>query len=212
MASLDYYAVLGIAPGASDEDIKKAYRKLVFKYHPDRNPNDKEAEDKIREINAAYEIVGDAETRKTYERLRFGDEPRDTPPDPALVLEAMLAKLFDEGRKELFALLIKELARVRAELAVIRERTVAEQGYDTFKESIIAARAAEVMPEFVTPEMEGRRKRLVDVALRMMISQGVVGMYDERSCNDVRDRFRDAFQRGRVKGFSAALELLYERR
>lgn len=212
MASLDYYAVLGIAPGASDEDIKKAYRKLVFKYHPDRNPNDKEAEDKIREINAAYEIVGDAETRKTYERLRFGDEPRDMPPDPALVLEAMLAKLFDEGRKELFALLIKELARVRAELAVIRERTVAEQGYDTFKESIIAARAAEVMPEFVTPEMEGRKKRLVDVALRMMISQGVVGMYDERSCNDVRDRFRDAFQRGRVKGFSAALELLYERR
>lgn len=212
MAGLDYYAVLGVAPGASDEEIKKAYRKLVFQYHPDRNPNDKQAEAKIREINAAYEVIGDTETRKTYERLRFGDEPREAPPDPDAILRTMEAKLFDEGRKEVFALLIKDLTRVRAELAVIRERTVAQQGYDAFKEAVVAERAAEVLHEFVTPELEARKKRLVDVALRMMISQGVVGMNDERQCNEVRDRFRDTFQRGRIKGFGAALELLYERR
>jgi len=212
MAGMDYYAVLGVAPGATDDEVKKAYRKLVLKYHPDRNPNDKQAEDKIREINAAYEVIGDVETRRTYERLRFGDEPREAPPDPAAILQAMEAKLFDEGRKEVFALLIKDLARVRAELAVVRERVVAAQGYDSFKEPLVAERAAEVMHEFVTPEMEGRKKRLVDVALRMMISQGVVGMGDERRCNEVREGFREAFEGGRRKGFGAALELLYERR
>ena len=212
MATLDYYAVLGIAPGATDEEIKKAYRKLVFKYHPDRNPNDEQADAKIREINAAYEVIGDAETRRTYERLRFGDEPQEAPPDPAIILQAMEAKLFDEGRKEVFALLIKDLKRVRSELAVVRDRVVAVQGYDSFKENVVAERATEVMHEFLAPEMEARKKRLVDVALRMMISQGVVGMGDERRCNEVRASLQNAFQSGRIKGYSAALELLYERR
>jgi molecular chaperone DnaJ len=212
MASLDYYAVLGIAAGATDDEIKKAYRKLVRKYHPDHNPDDPQAEAKIREINAAYEVVGDAETRRTYERLRFGDEPREAPPDPAAILRAMEAKLFDEGRKEVFAVLIKDLPRVRAELAIVRKRTVAAQGYDAFKEYLVAERAAEVMAELTTPEMQGRMKRLVDVALRMMISQGVVGLGDERRCNELRKLFLDAFESGRRKGFGAALEMLYERR
>jgi molecular chaperone DnaJ len=209
---MDYYAVLGIAPGATDEDIKKAYRRLVLKYHPDRNPNDKEAEAKIREINAAYEVVGDAETRRTYERLRFGDEPREAALDPEAILQAMEAKLFDEGRKEIFAILIKDLNRVRAELAVVRERTVAAQGYDSFKESIIESRAEEIMPELVTPDMEARKGRLEDVAFQMMTSQGVIRVGDERHANEVRDRLREAFHKGRNSGFSSALELLYQRR
>ena len=57
---MDYYRVLGVSREASDEDIKKAYRKLVFQHHPDRNPNSTDAEARIREINAAYEIVGDS--------------------------------------------------------------------------------------------------------------------------------------------------------
>ena len=58
MAKFDYYDTLGVTRSATDADIKKAYRKLVFEHHPDRNPNNKGAEAKIRELNAAYEIIG----------------------------------------------------------------------------------------------------------------------------------------------------------
>ena len=103
---LDYYATLEVTPQASDEEIKRAYRKLALKYHPDRNQGNKTAEDKIREINAAYEVLGDPETRKSYERLRFGghgrksdfaEEPAETV-NPGVILEAMEKKLWEEGR------------------------------------------------------------------------------------------------------------------
>ena len=55
MAKRDYYEVLGVAKNASDDDIKKAYRKLAMKYHPDRNPDSKEAEDKFKEVKEAYD-------------------------------------------------------------------------------------------------------------------------------------------------------------
>ncbi len=109
-------------------------------------------------------------------------------------------------------MLMKNLPRVKAELAVVRERTVAQQGYDSFKEPIIADRAAEVMDEFVTPDMEARRQRLVEVALQMMISQGVVKRGDEGGVRALRGRLDEMFRKGRINGFIAALELLYERR
>ena len=175
MPRVDFYRILGVSREASDDVIKKAYRKLVFEHHPDRNPNSKEAEEKIREINAAYEVIGDAEARRNYDRLNWGDEFAPDVVDVAVLLEEMEKKLFDEGRKELFALLVKDVARVKAELALIRERVVNDQGYDSFKETLVHARAAEIMPELATEEMEGRRKRLVEVATQMMVSQGVVG-------------------------------------
>jgi molecular chaperone DnaJ len=208
----DYYEILGVPRDVSDEDLKKAYRKLVLQYHPDRNPGDKTAEEKIREINAAYEVVGDPEKRRAYDRLRFGDEVRDETPDPGVILEQMEHKLFDEGRKELFALLIKDTKRIKAELAIVRERTVAAQGYDTFKERIVAERAAEVLPEFVTAEMDARRDRILDVAVQMMASQRVVRKDDAAAVNALRQQFQDTFQKGRIGGFSSALELLYARR
>lgn len=69
MAKQDYYEVLGVARGASDEDIKKAYRKLAMKYHPDRNAGDKKAEEKFKELNEAYEILSDKSKRETYNRF-----------------------------------------------------------------------------------------------------------------------------------------------
>ena len=213
MARIDFYRVLGLSRDASDDAIKKAYRKLVFQHHPDRNPDSTHAESKIREINAAYEVIGEPEKRRTYDRLNWGEEAaRDEAADPAVILDEMEQKLFDEGRKEVFAILMKDVKRIKAELAVIRERTVADQGYDTFKESIIQERASEVMEYLVTAEMEGRKQRLVEVATEMLLSQGVVKRDDEGSVRSLRGQLEDVFRKGRAKGFAAALELLYERR
>ncbi|GMV48740.1 MAG: DnaJ domain-containing protein [Nitrospira sp.] len=212
MPRVDYYRVLGLSRDVSDDEIKKAYRKLVFQHHPDRNPDDQKAQDKIREINSAYEVLGDPERRRTYDRLHWGDEPRSETVDPAAILDEMEKKLFDEGRKEVFAVLMTMLPRIRAELAVIRERTVAQQGYDSFKVPIIEERASEIIEEFVTPEMEQRKQRLLEVALQMMAAQSVVARGDEGGLRTLRGRLDEAFRKGRLKGFTAAAELLYERR
>lgn len=212
MARMDYYRVLGVSREASEEEIKKAYRALVFEHHPDRNPDSADAESKIREINAAYEIVGDAEKRRSYDRLFWADEPRADVIDPSVILGEMEAKLFDEGRKELFAVLIKDVKRVKVELNIIRERTVAKQGYDSFLESIVAVRAAEIMDDFVTDDMNGRKQRLVEVATEMMLSQGVAKRSDQAGVQALRHQLDTAFQNGRIHGIASVLELFYERR
>lgn len=68
MAFIDYYKILAVDKNASEEDIKKAYRKLARKLHPDLNPNDKNAEKKFQELNQANEVLGDAEKRKKYDK------------------------------------------------------------------------------------------------------------------------------------------------
>lgn len=71
MAKRDYYEVLGVEKGASLEDIKKGYRKLAIKYHPDRNPDDKEAEEKFKEATEAYEVLSDDQKRPIYDQYGF---------------------------------------------------------------------------------------------------------------------------------------------
>src|SRR5882757_5818963 len=65
----DYYATLGVNKSSSEKEIKQAYRKLARKHHPDVNPGDKTAEAKFKEINEAYEVLGDPEKRKKYDEL-----------------------------------------------------------------------------------------------------------------------------------------------
>ena len=67
----DYYEVLGVEKGASAEEIKKAYRKSAMKYHPDRNPGDKEAEEKFKELGEAYEVLSDDDKRARYDQFGF---------------------------------------------------------------------------------------------------------------------------------------------
>ena len=71
MAKRDYYEVLGVAKNASEAEIKKAYRKLAIKYHPDRNPGDKEAEEKFKEAAEAYDVLHDAQKRQRYDQFGF---------------------------------------------------------------------------------------------------------------------------------------------
>ena len=65
----DYYKILGVERNASQEDIRKAYRKLAMQYHPDRNPNDKNAEERFKDINEAYQVLSDPEKRARYDQL-----------------------------------------------------------------------------------------------------------------------------------------------
>jgi molecular chaperone DnaJ len=69
MSKRDYYEILGVSKGAGDDEIKKAYRKLAIKYHPDKNPDDKQAEEKFKEAAEAYEVLSNAEKRQRYDQF-----------------------------------------------------------------------------------------------------------------------------------------------
>src|SRR6185369_1261075 len=69
MAQRDYYEVLGVKKGASVEELKKAYRKLAVKYHPDKNPGDKQAEERFKEINEAYAVLSDPKKKAQFDQF-----------------------------------------------------------------------------------------------------------------------------------------------
>lgn len=73
MANKDFYEVLGVDKSASEEEIKKAFKKAALKYHPDRNKGDKEAEEKFKEVNEAYQVLSDAEKRQRYDQFGTAD-------------------------------------------------------------------------------------------------------------------------------------------
>lgn len=102
MATKDYYKVLWVDKQASDEEIKKAYRRLAMKYHPDRNKGNKESEQKFKEIGEAYGVLSDKEKRKQYDM--FGSDFSWS--NPFLEAELLMVEL---GLKIFFPLLVVEL-------------------------------------------------------------------------------------------------------
>ena len=74
MAKRDYYEVLGVDRSASSEELKKAYRKVAMKYHPDRNPGDEEAEEKFKEASEAFEVLSDQGKRQRYDQFGHSAE------------------------------------------------------------------------------------------------------------------------------------------
>ncbi|MGD9852127.1 MAG: DnaJ domain-containing protein [Nitrospirales bacterium] len=222
MATLNYYAVLGVSPQAVQEDIKKAYRKLALEFHPDRNQGNRNAEQKIREVNAAYEILGDPDARKTYDRLRLGhvDTPSRYSPDvepddvvsPAVVVERMEGTLRDEARREMLRMMMSKKEFIKQELALIRERVIQRQGYDTFEERVVMERAEEGIDGLVTEDIQKRKANLVDIAVEMVRS-GVPGwIKNDEEQSQVRKILDQAYRTGWREGYAQACELFYERR
>ena len=79
----DYYSVLGIKASATQEEVKRAYRKAVFRYHPDRNPGDNEAADKFKEVLDAYEVLSDLSRRAKYDQARPAQTESEAEEEPA---------------------------------------------------------------------------------------------------------------------------------
>ena len=95
MAQRDYYEILGVGRNASPEEIKKAYRKVALKYHPDKNPGDKAAEDKFKEAAEAYEVLSHAETKQQYDRFGHAGVHGPEGRGPEMHMEDIFAQFSD---------------------------------------------------------------------------------------------------------------------
>src|ERR1700722_3757679 len=82
MAQSDYYQSLGVERGASEDDIRKAYRKLARKHHPDLNPGDKAAEDRFKKVQEAYDVLSDSKKKQMYDQYGFYSENGMPPGGP----------------------------------------------------------------------------------------------------------------------------------
>jgi curved DNA-binding protein CbpA len=104
----DYYAILGVAQAATDDELKHAYRRLALQHHPDRNPGDRRAEERFKEISEAYAVLMDPRRRKEYDHLRRARAEGARPREPRWREEDLFRDLFTDPRS---ASIFEELSR-----------------------------------------------------------------------------------------------------
>lgn len=107
-ADRDYYAILGLGPEASEEEIRRTYRRLALEWHPDRNPGDQRAEERFKQISEAYAVLIDAAKRRAYDRARGAGEPAGFDPSREDVFRDLFA---DPRASAIFEELARELSR-----------------------------------------------------------------------------------------------------
>lgn len=112
-AERDYYAILGVARTASEEEIKRAYRRLALQHHPDRNPGDRRAEERFKQVSEAYAVLMDPRRRRDYDALRGAREQAPPPEEPRWREEEVFRDLFSDPRAaSVFDDLRREWARM----------------------------------------------------------------------------------------------------
>lgn len=131
MTNKDPYEILGVSRGATQDEIKKAYRRLAKQHHPDRNPNDKSAEQRFKEIHAAYEVLGDRQKRAQYDRFGAGGPAPDIHAWTTGGMHAHQNVGFDFGATDLTSILEQFFSRGMGGKARQRScRRSAERGAD----------------------------------------------------------------------------------
>ncbi len=102
MVFKDYYKILGVSENATETEIKKAYRKLAMRYHPDRNPEDKQAEDKFKEIAEAYDVLQDADKRRQFDTIRRAGTSRRSYANPQSTHSQDFARKYKTSSKDIY--------------------------------------------------------------------------------------------------------------
>jgi molecular chaperone DnaJ len=118
MAKRDYYEVLGVARTATEAEMKSAYRKLAMKWHPDRNPGDKDCEHQFKEINEAYDVLKDGQKRAAYDRFGHAAFEQGSGQDPGF--GADFASSFSDIFEDLFGMGGRRGGRARERGADLR--------------------------------------------------------------------------------------------
>lgn len=199
----DYYLVLGLKDDASEDDIKKAYRQLALKHHPDKNPGDKAAEEKFKEIASAYEVLSDPSTRREYDqRRRVSSEPKfDHAPFEAAdifgqTMESFMRQNHASIRGQVRSTLHKRVSYTVALIDVIQggegrfeyEQEQADGTLKTFTKTFSIPRGVSDGTQF-TFKHEGHQRRwngeflMGDLIVRVQFPRLPFGMYLDKEKN-----------------------------